>query len=124
MTIALEALRCAFTVCKPKVAEWTDRPFHFLSRTDRELSLVCPTEDAPEACDAREDGWRGMRVKGSMEFSLVGVLSRLSGALAAAGIPVFAVSTFDTDYLFVKAADFDPALDALRAAGCAAEVNA
>lgn len=122
MTIAIEALRGAFTVCKPKVANWTDRPFHFLSRTDHELSLVCPTEDAPEACDAREDGWRGVRVKGSMDFSLIGVLSRLSGALAAAGIPVFAISTYDTDYLFVKAENFDRALDALRAAGCAVEV--
>jgi len=124
MTIAIEALRGAFTVCKPKVANWTDRPFHFLSRTDHELSLVCPTEDAPEACDAREDGWRGMRVKGAMDFSLIGVLSRLSGALAVAGIPVFAISTYDTDYLFVKAADFYRAVDALRAAGCAVEVDA
>ena len=119
MTIALEALPQAFSVLKPREALWADRPFHFLSRTDRELTLVCPTADAPEACEAREDGWRCLRIKGAMDFSLVGILSRLSNALAAAGVPLFAVSTYDTDYLFVKAQDYDRAVAALTEAGCA-----
>jgi uncharacterized glyoxalase superfamily protein PhnB len=116
--LTLEPLPGAFTVCKPKEAVWMDRPFHFLARTDNELSLVCPTPDAPSDCEAREDGWRGLRVAGQMEFSLVGILSRLSSALAAAGVSLFAVSTYDTDYLFVKDAAYEKALNALRGAGC------
>jgi len=121
MTLRLEVLPGPFTVCKPREPNWADRPFHFLSRTDRELSLVCPTADAPAKCDAREDGWRGLRVRGTLDFSLIGVLSKLSSALAAAGVGLFAVSTYDTDYLFVKEADFGRALSALEAAGCLAE---
>jgi hypothetical protein len=116
--LTLSALPGAFTVCKPGAAVWQDRPFHFLSRTDSELSLVCPTRDAPPNCEAREDGWRGLRVDGVLEFSLVGILSRLTNALAAAGVAVFAVSTYDTDYLFLKEKDYDRALAALDGAGC------
>ncbi len=115
----LEALPGGFTVCKPREAVRADRPFHFLARTDGECSLVCPTEEAPGRCEAREDGWRCLRVAGAMAFSLVGVLARLSGVLAAAGVSIFAVSTYDTDYLFIKAEDFPRALDALRAEGYA-----
>lgn len=116
--LSLSALPGAFTVCKPRAAVWTDRPFHFLARTDSERSLVCPTADAPADCEAREDGWRGLRVDGVLDFSLIGILARLSSALAAAGISIFAASTYDTDYLFVRAADFDRAAGALREAGC------
>jgi hypothetical protein len=122
--LTLEPLPGAFTVCKPREAVWRDRPFHFLARTDGELSLLCPTPDAPEICEAREDGWRGLRVMGQLEFSLVGILSRLSSALAAAGVSLYAVSTYDTDYLFVKDEAYGKALAALRAAGCGIEENA
>ena len=122
--LTLEPLPGMFTVCKPKEAVWRDRPFHFLARTDGELSLVCPTPDAPVPCEAREDGWRGLRVAGTLEFSLVGILSRLAGALAAADVSLFAVSTYDTDYLFVKDESYDKALHALRGAGCGIEEHA
>ncbi len=122
--LTLEALPGVFTVCKPKEPVWQDRPFHFLARTDSEFSLVCPTPDAPKACEAREDGWRGLRVAGQLEFSLVGILSRLASALAAAGVSLFAVSTYDTDYLFVKYEAYEKALDTLRGAGCGIEENA
>lgn len=116
--LALEPLPGDFTVCKPRDASWQDKPFHFLSRTDGERSLVCPTSDAPEGCIAREDGWRGLRVQGALDFSLVGILARLSNALAEAGVSLFAVSTYDTDYLFVKSESWENALAALRGAGC------
>ena len=119
--LTLEALPGDYTVCKPREAVWQDKPFHFLARTDGELSLVCPTPDAPETTEAREDGWRGLRVAGQLEFSLVGILARLSSALAAAGVSLFAVSTYDTDYLFVKDEAYQKALDALRGAGCRIE---
>ncbi|MBQ1330153.1 MAG: ACT domain-containing protein, partial [Desulfovibrio sp.] len=95
-----------------------DAGFFFLARTGEEISLVCRTGDAPQKTLAREDGWRAFRVKGSMDFALVGVLARLAGALAAQGIPIFAVSTFNTDYVLVKEADFDRALACLAEAGC------
>ena len=119
--LTLSALPGPFTVCKPREALWQDKPFHFLARTDSERSLVCPTGDVPEDCEAREDGWRGLRVDGVLDFSLIGIFSRLSSALAAAGVSIFAVSTYDTDYLFVKDMDYDRALCALRAAGCGIE---
>ena len=119
--MTLEPLPQAFTVCKPENAADIDLnlPFCFAARTDGELSLVCPTDAAPARTLAREDGWRAFRVVGAMEFTLVGVLARLTGRLAEQGIPVFAVSTFDTDYVLVKAEHFENALAALVKDGVA-----
>ncbi len=87
-----------------------------VTRTDRELSVVCRTAHAPEAAQA-ERGWRLLTVRGPLEFALTGIMAALSGALAAEGITLFALSTYDTDHLLVKAADLDHAAAALRAAG-------
>ncbi len=94
-----------------------DADFFFLAKTDGEISLVCRTEDAPDGTEAREDGWRGFRVEGTLDFSLVGILARLTGVLAERGIPVFAVSTYDTDYILVKAERYEEAARAFEAAG-------
>lgn len=122
----LQVLPQDFTVCKVDTADRVDfqAPFCFVGKTDAEFSLVCPTVSAPRETLAREDGWRAFRVAGAMAFSLVGVLSRLTGCLAARKIPVFAVSTFDTDYLLVKADRLEEALAALTADGCAVESQA
>ena len=121
--MTLQTLPYAFTVCKVASPARIDlaMPFTFAGVTDGECSLVCPTAAAPAEALAREDGWRAFRVKGSMAFGLVGVLARITGALAAAGISVFAVSTFDTDYVLVKAERFEAALCALAAEGFAVE---
>jgi hypothetical protein len=87
-----------------------------VTRTADELSVVCRQEVVPEAIVC-ERGWRCLRVGGSMPFTLVGVLVSLTTPVAKAGIGVFAFSTFDTDYLFVKAGDMPKAVAALRAAG-------
>ena len=115
----LEVLPMGFTVCKIDDVAKADLcwPFCFLSLTDVEKSLVCPTDNAPAETLAREDGWRALRVAGSMEFSLVGVLAGLTGTLRDKEIPVFAISTFDTDYLLAKSERFPEALAALEAAG-------
>lgn len=114
-------LNYALSVCK--VASLADfdlsSEFYFIGRTDEELSLVCRTEDAPENAVAREDGWRGFRIQGVLDFSLIGILSRLCGILAEAGIGIFAVSTYNTDYILVKAGNFDRAVEALASAGYA-----
>ena len=115
----IEILDPEFTVCKVAGSEGVDRdaPFTFRGMTDAENSLVCPTERVPAGTLAREDGWRGMRVAGKLDFALIGIMARISSALAAAGIGLFAVSTFDTDYVFVKAGNLERALDALAGAG-------
>ena len=95
----------------------TNGTFFFIGRTDEEISLVCPTAEAPARTLAREDGWRGFRIRGTLDLSLVGILSRLSAVLAEAGIGIFAVSTYNTDYILVKEKDLDRALDMLAAAG-------
>lgn len=87
-----------------------------VTRTEDELSIVCAQTQAPEGarCD-RE--WRCMKVHGPLDFSLTGVLASLVSPLAEAGISIFAFSTFDTDYLMVKAGNLEPAIKALTDAG-------
>ena len=117
--LRLKALPDPLTVCKiAREEDFPMRPdFYFLCRTDEELSLVCRTADAPAHTLAREDGWRAFRIEGMLDFSLIGILARLSGLLAEAGIGLFAVSTYNTDTILVRAAQFDRAKDVLSAAG-------
>ena len=115
----LHLLPQALSVCKRSNADGIDlaRPFYFLSRTDEELSLVCPTDEAPRGAIAREDGWRAFRIEGVLDFSLIGILARLTGILAENGVGLFAVSTFNTDYILVKAEALPCAVKVLTAAG-------
>lgn len=87
-----------------------------VTSTPDEVSVVCPTGRAPKV-ESSHDGWRLLTVRGPLEFSLTGIMAALAGALAAAGVSLFAVSTFDTDHVLVKATDLDRATDALRQAG-------
>jgi uncharacterized protein len=87
-----------------------------VTRTSDELSVVCRTELVGPAEQA-EPGWRLLTVRGPMEFTLTGITAAVSGALAGAGVPLFAVSTFDTDHLLVKDDDLARAASALRDAG-------
>ena len=117
----LQVLPQAFTVCQGSDVSTVDftREFVFFSKTDEELSLVCETAFVPANAAAREDGWRGFRVCGVLDFSLVGILAKISGLLAEQGISIFAVSTYNTDYLFTKADVFERALETLAHAGYA-----
>ena len=92
--------------------------FFSLTRTEAELSLVIAAEHLPDGATAVEEGWVAMAVVGPLDFSLVGILSQLSGTLAAAGVSIFALSTYDTDLILVRAADRDRAATALLEAGC------
>jgi hypothetical protein len=85
-------------------------------RTADELSIVCLEESVPAAV-RREGGWRALKVEGPLAFEEVGILAELTGALADAAIPTFALSTFDTDYLLVKEGDLAGATEALRGRG-------
>jgi hypothetical protein len=110
-----------FAVCRlgggSSLPPWaTAGDFFSITRTVEELSVVCPHEAVPEGVVC-ERGWRCLRVAGPVPFSAVGVLAALTAPLADAGISVFAVSTFDTDYLLVKAEDRERAVDTLRRRG-------
>lgn len=119
----LKKLLYDFTVCQVASAEDIDlgKEFSFAARTDEELSLVCKTADTPENTTARDDGWKGFRIQGVLDFSLIGILSKIAGILAENGIAIFAVSSFHTDYIFVKAGNFDKAMEALAGAGYTVE---
>jgi hypothetical protein len=87
-----------------------------ITRSATELSVVCAQEHVPDDVQC-EGNWRCLMVEGPLDFSLTGVLSALLAPLAAAGVSIFALSTFDTDYLLVRATQLDLALEALSAAG-------
>ena len=90
--------------------------FCSVTRTAEELSIVCP-EDAVPAGVRCEGGWRLLRVEGTLEMGLVGIMAALTAPLAQAGISLMAIATFDTDYLLVREATLGRALAALRGAG-------
>lgn len=115
----LKKLPYNLTVCKTQSISDIDlsSDFFFIGMTDEELSLVCRTEDVPEKTVERDDGWRGFRIEGVLDFSLVGILSKLSTILAENGIGIFAVSTYNTDYILVKAGNFERAMAVMAAAG-------
>ena len=117
--MTLKVLPYALTVCRLADASAIDlnQDFYFLSRTDEEVSLVCRTEDTPANTIERDDGWRAFRIEGVLDFSLIGILSRLSAILAENKIGIFAVSTYNTDYILVKEENFDRALQALAEKG-------
>ena len=115
----LKKLPYDLTVCKLSNTSDIDlnTEFYFIGKTDEELSLVCKTEDTPANTTERDDGWRSFRIQGVLDFSLIGILSKLAGILAENGIGIFAVSTYNTDYIHVKAEDFDKAIYVLADAG-------
>ena len=115
----LKKLPYDLTICKVKTLSdiRLNADFFFLGRTDEELSLVCKTQDTPAETIERDDGWRGFRIEGVLEFSLIGILSGLSAVLAENGIGIFAVSTYNTDYILVKAENFERAMGLLEKAG-------
>ncbi|NCB22521.1 MAG: ACT domain-containing protein [Deltaproteobacteria bacterium] len=115
----LQIIEGKFSVCKVENLRAVNFnvPWLFVGKTDAEISVVCLTADVPHATLAREDGWRALRVAESMDFGLTGVLAGISTVLAQAGISIFAVSTFDTDYILIKAENLGLAQSALEAGG-------
>lgn len=87
-----------------------------LTRTPHELSLVCPEDDLPPSIERAARGWRAFALAGPIPFDETGVLAGLTAPLAAAGVPVFAISTFDTDLLLVPEAHLERAKAALAGA--------
>ena len=119
--MTLELLPQAFTVCQLPEGHTPDltRPFCFFARTDEEASLVCESATCPDNALKRQDGWLCLRIVGPLDFSLIGVLSSVAGCLAENRVPIFAVSTYNTDYVLFQKEHRETALNALKAAGYA-----
>lgn len=91
--------------------------YSFIGKTDEEKSLVCITDEVPANVIQRDDGWKAFRIQGVLDFSLIGILAKIAAALADNGISIFAVSTYNTDYVLMKKENYQKALDVLKALG-------
>ncbi len=108
-----------FSVCQVEDYSLVDveSEFCFVGKTNDEKSLVCLTKDVPENVTKQDDGWKAFRIEGVLDFSLIGILSKIATILAEHQIGIFAISTFNTDYILVKAENYSRALRALEQNG-------
>ncbi len=115
----IKALDYNFSVCK--VSDYSlvnfESKYCFIGKTDEENSLVCITNDVPANATERDDGWKAFRIQGILDFSLIGILSKISTLLAENQIGIFAVSTYNTDYILTKKENYDTGIDVVRKAG-------
>ncbi len=120
MHLKFRRLETTFAVCRlppdAPIPLCTTTEFTSITRTAEELSIVCPVDQAPQSAKC-ESPWTCFELEGPFAFSLTGVLAAFLNPLAERGIPIFAVSTFDTDYILVKEEHAATALEALQAAG-------
>ena len=118
--LTLSVLPDTFAICRldarAPIPAWARGDFVAITRTRDELSIVCAQANVPDGIACERD-WRALRVEGKLDFALTGVLASLSAPLADAGISIFALSTFDTDYVLVKARDLEKGIYALENAG-------
>lgn len=105
-----------FSVCKLASLSGLDlsRQYSFLSVTDDEISYVCESRFVPQDVLAEEADWKALKIEGQLDFGMIGVIAAISSLLAEQKISIFVISTFNTDYILVKAVHFDQALDILR----------
>jgi hypothetical protein len=119
--LSLSLLPGCLAVCRlgpnEAIPQWVfSTSFWSVTRTDEELSLILPEELVPSGWKA-EKGWRCLKVLGPLDFSITGIIASLSTPLARAGIPIFTISTYDTDYLLVRSGDVDRAKEVLAEHG-------
>jgi hypothetical protein len=116
----LEVLPAELAICRLEpgaaIPPWVRGDLVATVRTGEELSVVCEAGSMPDGLDCSR-GWRALRVAGTLDLSLTGVLAHLLAPLAAAEVPIFAVSSFDTDYVLVPSTRLETAQEALAAAG-------
>ena len=115
----IKKLNQDFSVCK--VMDYSlvnlNAEYSFIEKTDEEKSLVCVTSDVPPNVIQRDDGWKGFRIQGILDFSLIGILSKIAEILAKNSISIFAISTYNTDYVLIKKENYQKALDILEYSG-------
>lgn len=119
MDMKIEKIVADLSICKVENYSEVDlsQEYCFIGKTDEENSLVCLTENVPKNVAVRDDGWKAFRVQGTLDFSLIGILSRISAILADNKIGIFAISTYNTDYILVKAENYNNSLTVLAEAG-------
>lgn len=119
IVVKLKRIHQDFSVCQ--VEDYSlvnlDSEYSFIGKTDEEKSLVCITRDIPANVVRHDDGWKAFRIQGVLNFSLVGILAKIAIILADNDIPIFAVSTYNTDYVLIKSEKYQRALEVLRASG-------
>lgn len=115
----LEKIEQTFSVCQVKDTSNInlESEYCFVGKTDEEISLVCVLDDVPNNTIKRDDGWKGFKIQGVLDFSLIGILSKISTILAENEIGIFAISTYNTDYIFTKEKNYKKALKSLLEAG-------
>ena len=91
--------------------------YSFIGKMDEEKSLVCITNEVPANVLQGDDAWKAIRNQGVFDFSIIGILAKIAAALADNGISIFAVSTYNTDYVLMKRENYQKALDVLKALG-------
>ena len=115
----LKRIHQDFSVCQ--VEDYScvnlESEYCFIGKTDEEKSLVCATGEVPSNAIKRDDGWKAFCVRGILDFSLIGILSEVATALANNEISIFAVSTYNTDYILIKSEDYRRGLEILKSAG-------
>lgn len=122
MTLTLSLFPDRYAVCRfdsnEPIPSWATRSqFFTVTRTTDELSITCPEADVPRDVTKCERGWRSFKLHGPFEFELTGILASVLNPLAEAGVGIFALSTFDTDYVLVKEKNVEKAIEALRKIG-------
>lgn len=117
LTLSILSLPLAIVRLDPssKIPAWSleGRQFFSITKTIEELSIVCEEDHVPENVKV-EKGWRGLKVEGPLDFGLTGILSSLAQPLAEAKISIFAISTFDTDYILIKKENLQKAIAVLE----------
>ena len=112
----IKKLNQDFSVCK--VMDYSlvnlNAEYSFIGKTDEEKSLVCVTSVVPPNVIQRDDGWKGSRIQGILDFSLIGILSKIAELLAKNSISILAISTYNTDYVLIKKENYEKALDILE----------
>ena len=115
----LKRIHRDFSVCQ--VEDYSllnlESEYCFIGKTDEERSLVCAESEVPSNVIKREDGWKAICICGVLDFSLIGILSEIAAVLADNAISIFAVSTYNTDYILIKSEDYQRGLEALKSAG-------
>lgn len=115
--LTMRLLKEKYGVCRldktDLIPEWTkDSDFFSITKTSDELSIVCFQDSIPNDVKCERD-WRILKIEGPLDFSLIGILASISTVLAQKGISIFAISTYDTDYILVKDKDINNAIEAL-----------
>jgi hypothetical protein len=117
----ISVLPDTFAICRldagEAIPEWAMRgDFISITRTEDELSLLCPQQNTPHSAQCDRD-WRAFKVDGPLPMDLIGIFASITTPLAGAGISIFALSTYETDYVLVKTKDLGRSIEVLTQAG-------